>query len=97
MNISLEKQIIDAKNDGLSDKEIGEKFGVNLKFIEKIITKKIGINISRILKENRVINNFSPKNFILENNTVWSFKSRGIGQLITGIIEVIGLHIYHEI
>jgi len=77
MNPFLEKQIIDAKNSGLSDKEIGEKFGVNLKIIERVITKKIGINISKILIEKQNKINLAPKNFKLENNTVWSFKSRG--------------------
>ena len=34
----LEEQIFEAKQNGLSDQEIGEKFNVNLRFIEKVIT-----------------------------------------------------------
>lgn len=72
----LEKEIINDKIKGLSNQEIGNKYNVNLKYIEKIITKEKGINLSELNKSKK-INNLFPKNFELEKNTVWSFKSRG--------------------
>lgn len=72
----LAKKIIEDKKNGLSDKEIGEKYRINLKFIERAITKETGVNIS-YPSNVRKINEFNPKNFNLENTSVWSFKSRG--------------------
>lgn len=72
----LEEIILEEKLRGTSDIEIGRKYGVNFKTIEKIITKAHGINISKIPKEKR-IKNLEPKNFQEEKTTVWSFKSRG--------------------
>lgn len=73
----LEEKILSDKIKGLSDEEIGNKYKVNLKFIEKVILKNTGINISNpSIKKNKNIK-LSPDNFILEENTVWSFKSRG--------------------
>ena len=79
-DISLEKDIIEDKIKGLSDQEIGNKYNVNLKFIEKSITKNLGVNISNPLSFSnplKVIKKMAPKDFNLEQNTVWSFKSRG--------------------
>jgi len=72
----LEKEILNEKMKGLSDKEIGDKYCVNLKFIEKTITKNFGINISKPGKKFSP-KKFEPNNFKEEKNTVWSFKSRG--------------------
>ncbi|GAB6275232.1 MAG: hypothetical protein STSR0004_20970 [Peptococcaceae bacterium] len=72
----IEEQIFEAKKNGLSDQEIGEKFKVNLRYIEKIITKRLGVNVSIPLAKKK-INTLQPKNFSLEETTVWSFKSRG--------------------
>lgn len=61
---------------GLTDQKIGERFNVNLRYIEKVITKRLGMNVSiPILKKE--IKMLQPKNFFPETNTVWSFKSRG--------------------
>ena len=59
----LEERIFEAKKSGLTDKEIGEKFNVNLRFIEKIITKRLGVSVSspNIKKRIRAL---QPKNFI---------------------------------
>ncbi|HOL58140.1 MAG TPA: DNA methyltransferase, partial [Spirochaetota bacterium] len=73
---TFEKKIINDKIKGLSDQEIGNKYNINLKQIEKIITKEKGINVTKLNKSKK-INNLFPKDFKLENNTVWSFKSRG--------------------
>jgi DNA modification methylase len=77
MNEAILKQIIEDKQNGLSDKNIGNKYGVNLKFIEKVITEKIGINVTNPVINKTQIRTLSPKNFKPERNTVWSFKSRG--------------------
>lgn len=74
--MDLENRIYNDKLKGLSDQEIGENYNVSLKQIEKIVLKKEGINVSK-LEKNKLIKNFFPKNFTLEQNTIWSFKSRG--------------------
>lgn len=80
-DIGLEKDILEDKIKGLSDREIGNKYNVNLKFIEKSITKNLGINISNPLNTlsniPKIIKKIAPKDFKIEQNTVWSFKSRG--------------------
>ncbi|MHB8231801.1 MAG: DNA methyltransferase [bacterium] len=82
-DLSLEKDIIKDKINGLSDQEIGNKYNVNLKFIEKSITKNLGINVSNPINvkskasSTNIIKKLLPKDFNLEQNTVWSFKSRG--------------------
>lgn len=72
----LEKSVLIDKKNGLSDKQIGEKYNINLKTIEQIITKEKGINVSNINSQKK-IRIIYPKDFQLETNTVWSFKSRG--------------------
>ncbi len=80
-DFSLEKDILEDKIKGLSDMEIGNKYNVNLKFIEKSITKNLGINISNpvntLSNPVKIIKKTAPRDFSLEQNTVWSFKSRG--------------------
>ena len=72
----LEQRIFEAKKNGLTDQEIGEKFNVNLRFIEKAVTKFLGVNVSSPILKKKMLT-LGPKNFVLETNTVWSFKSRG--------------------
>jgi DNA modification methylase len=74
-NKELELKIIDAKKKGISDEEIGKTFGVTLRKIEEIMIKHYGINISDFRQ--RKIKSLEPKDFKLENTTVWSFKGRG--------------------
>lgn len=73
----IEKKILEDKKNGLSDEEIGNKYGVNLKFIEKVIVKNLGVNISKPDIRKNINKKLSPDNFKLERNSVWSFKSRG--------------------
>lgn len=75
--MDITKSIIEDKKSGLSDKEIGDKYKVNLKFIEKIVTEDIGINVSKLSINNKFIKKFYPKDFGIERKSVWSFKSRG--------------------
>jgi len=83
LDINLEKNILEDKSKGLSDQEIGIKYNVNLKFIEKSIVRKLGVNISNLTNitpsvcPTKTVKKLSPKDFNLEQNTVWSFKSRG--------------------
>ncbi|RZD16538.1 MAG: methyltransferase domain-containing protein [Candidatus Acididesulfobacter guangdongensis] len=80
---NLEKNILEDKIKGLSNQEIGIKYNVNLKFIEKSIVRNLGINVSNPINiapntgSTKIIKKLSPKDFNLEQNTVWSFKSRG--------------------
>ena len=54
MNPAIAKQIIEDKLNGIPDSIIGNKYNVNLKFIEKVITEHTGVNISNpSLKKNR--------------------------------------------
>jgi len=72
----LEQAILQEKELGISDLEIGKKYGVTYRYIEKVVTKNKGINVSEI-KNRHKIKSLSPKNFTLETTSVWSFKQRG--------------------
>ena len=72
----LQKAILREKTEGAPDVEIGRKYGVTFKYIERLITKSQGINVSSlsVLKK---IKRLQPRDFKEEQTTVWSFKSRG--------------------
>lgn len=72
----VEKYILEDKKKGISDEKIGEKYNVSLKFIERVIIKSEGINVSN-LRDSASIKTLHPKEFCEETTTVWSFKSRG--------------------
>ncbi|MCX7797552.1 MAG: DNA methyltransferase [Melioribacter sp.] len=72
----LELAIINEKLKGTTEIEIGKKYGVSSKYIEKVITKIKGLNVSSI-NNNKKIKTYSPKNFSEEQSSVWSFKQRG--------------------
>ena len=74
--MDLKELILIDKKNGIPDKIIGDKYGVNLKYIEKIITENVGVNISNILNNNKKTNKLSPKDFKIEKNTVWSFYAK---------------------
>ena len=67
MHETLIDKIVEAKLKGVSDQEIGDKYGLSLREIEKAITKKFGINISN-LNIKKEIKNLTPKNFKLETS-----------------------------
>lgn len=73
---TIEEKIIEEKIKGVSDVEIGKKFGVNYKFIENLITRHFGITLSN-LKTSKKIKKLYPQDFSLETTTLWSFKNRG--------------------
>jgi len=72
----LQETILKEKVKGTSDLEIGRKYGVTYRYIERLITKSQGINVSA-LKPSKTINALQPKDFSEEQTTVWSFKRRG--------------------
>ena len=72
----LQKSILQEKIKGTPDIEIGKKYGVTFRYIEKLITKSQGINISA-LNVHKKIKTLYPKDFQEEQTTVWSFKQRG--------------------
>ena len=73
---AFRQAVLKAKEKGLPDPEIGSKFGITFRQLEKIITETYGINIS-VLKKPRRIKYWAPKNFREETATVWSYKQRG--------------------
>ncbi len=72
----LQELIIKEKIDGISDAELGKKYGVTHKYIENIITKTQGLNISK-LNVSKKIKTLQPKSFHEEQTSVWSFRQRG--------------------
>jgi len=64
------------KARGTPDIEIGQKYGVTFRYIEKLITKSQGVNISSF-KVSKKVKTLYPKDFKEEQTTVWSFKQRG--------------------
>lgn len=72
----IESKIITDKSRGLSDVEIGKKYGITYRHLEKIIRKATGISVS-VIKAEKKIKTLFPKDFKEETTTVWSFKSRG--------------------
>lgn len=76
INKELEEKILQEKVKGTSDIEIGQKFGVTFKYIEKLVTKTHGINVSAF-KISKKIKRLQPRDFKEEQTTVWSFKQRG--------------------
>ena len=72
----LQKAILQEKARGTPDIEIGQRYGVTFRYIERLITRSQGLNISA-LKVSKKIKTLYPKNFKEEQTTVWSFKQRG--------------------
>ncbi|NLI97334.1 methyltransferase domain-containing protein [bacterium] len=72
----LQQAILKDKEKGIPDIEIGKKYGVTYREIERVITRLHGVNISTLKKEKK-ITSLAPNEFKEEQNTVWSFKKRG--------------------
>lgn len=72
----LQKAILQEKRKGTPDIEIGQRYGVTFRYIERLITKSYGLNISS-LSLSKNIRALHPKDFKEEQTTVWSFKNRG--------------------
>jgi len=72
----LQEAILQEKVRGTPDLEIGQKYGVTFRYIERLITKTQGISISAF-KVSKKIKTLYPRDFKEEQTTVWSFKQRG--------------------
>jgi len=72
----LQEAILREKARGTPDIEIGQKYGVTFGYIERLITRSKGLNISA-LKVSKKIKRLHPESFKEEQTTVWSFKQRG--------------------
>jgi len=72
----LQKAILYEKEKGTPDIEIGKKYGVTFRYIERLITQSKGLNISS-LNVSKKIKTLYPRDFKEEQSTVWSFKQRG--------------------
>lgn len=72
----LQEAILQEKARGTPDLEIGQKYGVTFRYIERLITRSQGVNVSA-LKVSKKIKTLYPKDFREEQATVWSFKQRG--------------------
>lgn len=68
--------VLNAKERGTPDPDIGAIYGITFKQLEEIITDAYGINIS-VLKKPKRIKYWGPRKFREETTTVWSFKQRG--------------------
>ncbi|MCL0077599.1 hypothetical protein M1N61_00800 [Peptococcaceae bacterium] len=58
----LQEAILKEKARGTPDFEIGQKYGVTFRYIERLITKTQGLNISA-LKVSKKIKRLHPKDF----------------------------------
>lgn len=72
----IDSLIITDKKRGMSDVEIGEKYGITYRQLEKVIRQATGVSVSN-LDVIKKIKTLSPKDFKEETATIWSFKSRG--------------------
>lgn len=68
--------VLAAKEQGMSDAEIGARYGISFNLLQQIITERYGTNIS-VLKGPKRIKRWVPRDFHAEATTVWSFKQRG--------------------
>jgi len=72
----LQEAVLQEKVRGTPDLEIGQKYGVTFRYIERLITKSQGVNVSALAVSKKV-KTLHPKDFREEQTTVWSFKNRG--------------------
>lgn len=72
----IDSLIITDKKGGMSDVEIGKKYGITYRQLEKVIRQATGVSVSNLDVIKR-IKTLSPKDFKEETTTIWSFKSRG--------------------
>jgi len=72
----IESAIIADKNKGFSDVEIGKKYGITYRQLEKVIRKVVGVSLS-VIKAEKKIKTLFPKDFKEEITTIWSFRGRG--------------------
>jgi len=72
----LRQLVLAAKEQGMPDAEIGGRYGISFNYLQQVVTKAYGANIS-VLNRRKKIRRWVPKAFREESTTVWSFKQRG--------------------
>lgn len=70
------KAILMDKERGVSDVEIGRRYGISFNTLEQILTEAYGANI-HVPRTPKRIQRWFPDGFQEETTTVWSFKQRG--------------------
>lgn len=73
---ALRKAILADKEQGMSDAEVGRRYGISFGVLEQIMTEAYGANVT-IRRRPKHIKQWQPPNFRLETSTVWSFRQRG--------------------
>jgi len=73
---AFRKAVLADKERGMSDPEIGERYGISFATLEQFITEAYGANVS-VLRRPRHLRRWQPSDFREETTTVWSFKQRG--------------------
>ncbi len=73
---ALKRVLLEEKRRGVPDAQIGAKYGVSFRYLERVITEATGANVSDLSRKRRVTH-WAPQNFRPETTTVWSFKQRG--------------------
>jgi len=73
---ALRNAVLNAKEQGMPDVEIGARYGVSFNTLQQIVTEAYGANIS-VLKRPKRIKRWEPPNFREETTTVWSYRQRG--------------------
>ena len=73
---ALRQAVLAAKEEGMSDSEIGQRYGISFGTLEQMLTESYGANVA-LVKRPRRISRWQPANFRPETSSVWSFKQRG--------------------
>ncbi|GAI08193.1 unnamed protein product [marine sediment metagenome] len=85
VNFSTEKELQEAvlqeKLRGTPDIEIGHKYGITLRYIERLITRSQGINVST-LAVSKKIKTLRPKDF-KEEQTIRNFQGKPLSDFVT--------------
>ncbi len=92
---ALQEAILREKAREILDLEIGQKYGVTFRYIERLITKAKGINVSalKVPKKGETLHPKISKRSKLQSGVL----DKGvIGQLIVENTEAIGLFIFQE-
>lgn len=73
----LRSAILRDKENGASDVEIGERYGISFGYLERLLTREYGVNAAIVSPRRKKITLWGPRKYELETTSVWSFKSRG--------------------
>lgn len=85
----LQQAILAEKAKGTTDAEIGRKFGITYRYLERLITRSRGVNIS-VLKASKKVRTLYPKDSKEETTSVWSFRQRGNWAEAAPVIRLAG-------